>query len=208
MVELWNRHTKSLEPADLLDRVEAEDIACFDAYWFPPMQAKIEELKAAGQLNRDTVNAWNIEDAHWQWGAKFQGRYGQLQWASYALRRDGLTQGMMFLNLLHRCRHPNQINQHMIYVDLVSTAPWNRPKFTPNPQYGGVGYILVVEAILRSMDEGFEGRIGLHSLPGAEALYRDKLGMDCFGPDPSYDGLLYFELTPQRAVQLLTARTP
>jgi hypothetical protein len=87
----------------------------------------------------------------------------------------------------------------MVYVDLVSTAPWNRRRLEANPLYGGVGQVLVTEAILRSLDEEFGGRIGLHSLPGAESLYRDKLGMECLGPDAKHGGLPYYELTPQRA---------
>jgi hypothetical protein len=207
MTQLWNRQSQLFEPAELFDRIHAEDVTCFQDHWLPPMQAKIDELKLAGQYNRQTVGQWNLEDAHWGWPAKFQSRAGQLQWASYALRCSGMTQGLMFVNLVYRCRLPSQLNQHMLYVDLVSTAPWNRHRLTPSPLYGGVGMVLVTEAILRSEDEGFDGRVGLHSLPGAETLYRDKLGMDCLGPDPAYNGLLYFEMTPQRAAQLLPLRT-
>lgn len=207
MVYLRNRHTNILVPAQLIERIEPEDVECFDKHWLPPMNAKLDELRGAGQYNRDTVGHWNLEDAHWEWGPKFQQRHGQLQWGSYALRCDGLTQGLMFVNLLRRCRLPSQLNQHMVYVDLVSTAPWNRPRFAPNPLFGGVGIVLVTEAVLRSLDEGFEGRIGLHSLPGADKLYREKLGMQCLGPDPAYSGLPYYEFTPQQAAQLLASRS-
>ena len=207
MLELWNRHTQRLEPIELFGRIEAEDIACFEQRWLPPMQAKAEELKRAGQFNAQAFTDANVADVYWQWPSKFKDRTGQLQWASYSLRGAGLTQGLMYVNLVRRCRLPSQLNQHMIYVDLVSTAPWNRPRLTPNPVYGGVGGILLTEAIIRSLDEGFEGRVGLHSLPGAEPLYR-KFEMECLGPDEDYDDLPYYELTPQRATQLLASRTP
>lgn len=207
MVYLRNRHTNLLEPAELIERIRAEDIECFDKRWLPPMQGKIDELKRAGQYNRTTVGYWNLEDAHWEWADKVQRRHGQLEWDSYALRCGGLTQGLMFVNLLRRCRLPSQLNQHMVYVDLVSTAPWNRLPLEPKPTYAGVGMVLVTEAVLRSLDEGFEGRIGLHALPGAEGLYRDKLGMETLGPDAAYSDLPYYELTPQRAQKLLTPRS-
>jgi hypothetical protein len=203
MVELWNRHTNRQEPVELREKIDADDIACFEQHWLPPMEAKIEELRAAGTLTRESVEKWNVTDAHWKWGSKFQSRRGELKWASYALRSEGLTQGMMFLNLIASCRLQSQLNQHMVYVDLVSTAPWNRPRFTPEPKFGGVGLVLVTEAIVRSFDEGFEGRIGLHSVAGAEAFYRDKLRMDCLGPDSKAGGLPYYEMTSQRAAQLL-----
>lgn len=203
---LWNRHTNRLEPAEILDRIEDQDVECFYKHWLPPMQVKLAELKYAGKLNRESVRYWNVEDAHWGWSQKVQERRGQLSWSSYAIRRDGLTQGLMFVNLNHRCRLPSQLNEHMVYVDLVSTAPWNRPRFATNPLYGGVGRVLVIEAIVRSLDEEFGGRIGLHSLPGAEELYRDKLGMECLGPDAGYGGLPYYEFTPQRAAPWLADR--
>lgn len=205
MTWLLNRHTQLFEPAELLDRIHAEDLTCFQQDWLPPMHSKIDELKKAGQYNRQTVNLWNVEDFLWQWPGKCQDRIGKLEWASFALRCGGNTQGLMFLNLLRRARLQSQLSQHLVYVDLVSTAPWNRPRLTPKPLYAGVGTVLITEAILLSQEEGFEGRVGLHSLPGAEMLYRNKFGMDCLGPDPGYDGLPYFELTPQRATQLLAS---
>lgn len=196
-----------MEPAELLGRIEPEDVTSFEQRWLPPMQAKFDELRLAGKLSMDTVTYWNVPDIRWQWPNKFRERAGQLQWASYALRCGGDTQGLMFVNLLRRCRLPSQLNQHLVYVDLVSTAPWNRPRLTPKPLYGGVGVTLVTEAVIRSNEEGFEGRIGLHSLPGAETLYR-KLNMECLGPDPGYDGLTYFEMTPLQAGALLAGRAP
>ncbi len=77
----------------------------------------------------------------------------------------------------------------------------------PNPLYGGVGVTMVTEAVIRSLDEGFDGRIGLHALPGAEPLYQ-KLKMDYLGPDPKYDNLPYFEMTPQQAAALLSSSAP
>lgn len=205
MTWLLNRHTQLLEPAELVERIEPEDITCYQQMWLPPMHAKITELKNAGQLNQQTVSQWNLEDCMWQWPKKCQDRLGKLEWASFALRCGGNTQGLTFLNMLRRARLPSQLNQHLVYIDLVSTAPWNRPRFSPQPLYCGVGTVLITEAILLSRDEGFEGRIGLHSLPGSETVYRDKFGMDCLGPDPTYDNLLYFELTPQQAKKLLTS---
>ncbi len=169
------------------------------------MRAKVDELKGSHQYNRQTVGDWNLEDVHWQWSRKCQDRIGKLEWASYAVRCGGMTQGLMFVNLVRRCRLASQLNQHLVYIDLVSTAPWNRPRLEPKPIYGGVGTLLITEAILHSQDEGFDGRVGLHSLPGAEKLYQNKFGLDCLGPDPAYDGLPYFELTAQRAAELLAA---
>lgn len=208
MLELLNQHTQQMEPADLVDGIRAEDVTSFEQRWLPPMRAKIEELRQAGTLTPQEATRWNVADTHWQWPAKVRDRAGQLQWTSYALRCGGDTQGLMFMNMVYKCRLPQQLKQHMVYVDLVSTAPWNRPRLMPNPLYSGVGMNLFAEAIIRSRNEGFEGRIGLHSLPGAETLYKNKLKMDCLGPDSAYDDLLYFEMTPQQADALLSSTAP
>jgi hypothetical protein len=203
MTWLFNRHTRTLDPAEVIETIDENDIACFQREWLPPIQRKVDELKATNQYHAQGVSAGNIEDFQWQWPDKSHDRTGQLEWGSYALRCDGLTQGLMFVNMLRRCRLESQLNQHMVYVDLMSTAPWNRPRLVDNPLYGGVGTVLLTEAILLSQSQEFEGRIGLHSLPGAESLYRDKFRMTCLGADPTYSGLLYFELTPELARALL-----
>lgn len=52
-------------------------------------------------------------------------------------------------------------------------------------------------------DEGFHSRVGLHSLPQAEAFYRDTCRMVCLGADASYQGLPYYELTREKAAEFL-----
>nr|MDZ8169488.1 hypothetical protein [Nostoc sp. CmiSLP01] len=42
------------------------------------------------------------------------------------------------------------------------------------------------------MELGYEGRVGLHSLPGVEEFY-DSQGMIDVGEDEDYDELVYFE---------------
>ena len=44
----------------------------------------------------------------------------------------------------------------------------------------------------RSVELEYGGRVGLHSLPEAEAFYR-RYNMPDYGPDPDKKGLVYFE---------------
>jgi hypothetical protein len=50
-----------------------------------------------------------------------------------------------------------------------------------------------------SIDEGFKGRIGLHSLPGARGFYEEKCGMTVIGPDPQKQNLIYYEFNSEQA---------
>jgi hypothetical protein len=200
---LLNRWTEQDESAEVVSPIAAEDIACYSTDWLPPITAKVNELKNAGQYTREGVLRHNVEDVHWEWPQKVAARSGELQWNSFALRCGGKTQGMMFVNLLRRCRLAGQVNEHLVYVDLVATAPWNRPRLVERPLYRGVGFVLLVEAIALSEAEGFCGRIGLHTLPGSDAFYRTQFGMQALGPDPGYQGLHYLELTSEHAVSFL-----
>jgi len=82
-----------------------------------------------------------------------------------------------------------------VYISALATAPWSRPVITNPPTYKGVGGNLVDFAVARSHELGYQGRIGLHALPGALGFYRKlRLGLlDC-GSDPEEpDHLVYLE---------------
>ena len=106
----------------------------------------------------------------------------------------------MFADLVSkRCRLPEQKGRHLVYVDFVENAPWNRPELRNPPLYRGVGTILIRAAIELSKSEEFKGRIGLHSLPQANAFYANTIGMTDLGQDRDYQGLRYFEMTAEHA---------
>ncbi|GAB1544642.1 hypothetical protein NUACC21_73180 [Scytonema sp. NUACC21] len=54
--------------------------------------------------------------------------------------------------------------------------------------FKGVGTALLRFARLLSVELGYEGRVGLHSLPGAERFY-EKQGMLDYGSEEDYDNL-------------------
>jgi hypothetical protein len=64
-------------------------------------------------------------------------------------------------------------------------------------------------AVELSLDEGYKGRVGLHSLPGknkgeAEWFYQDVCKMEPLESERDSEGLLYFELTPEKADEFLS----
>jgi hypothetical protein len=89
----------------------------------------------------------------------------------------------------------------MIYIELVSTAPWNRAEFENPPRFRGVGKSMIKAAIKLSVKEKYKGRIALHSLSGAEDFYR-KCGMTDLGMDEEKE-MVYFEMTEAQAQAFL-----
>ncbi len=71
-------------------------------------------------------------------------------------------------------------------------------------RYAAVGTRLVEAAVRLSLDEGFKGRIGLHSLPRSEGFYLRTCRMSAVERDLRKGNLLWCEFTPEQAKQFLT----
>jgi hypothetical protein len=153
--------------------------------------------KSLGEL-LSAIPGGREESSHWNWRMKVGLIQGQLSNKSFAIECEGNTQGLMIVNLLKQSRLAATKGKPLVYVDFLETAPWNRESLTI-PRYRGVGSVMLAAAIQLSMDEGFRGRVGLHSLPQSEAWYI-KRGMTALGPDPHYPhNLSYFEMTDFQA---------
>jgi hypothetical protein len=121
-----------------------------------------------------------------------------LAFHGFCVVAQGETQGLAQLDLTRACREPSQRGKPLVYVDYLEVAPWNRPDLGAPQRLRGVGSALITAAIALSHDEGFKGRLGLHSLPQADSFYR-RIGMIDLGPDSAYQNLRYFEMTVEQA---------
>jgi hypothetical protein len=99
----------------------------------------------------------------------------------------------MLVEKTHQSRLPERNNAPLLYVDYITTAPWNDRALTKSPQFRFVGTALIDASIKISVALGFGGHIGLHSLPQAESFYRNGIGMTDLGLDAEYHDLRYFE---------------
>ncbi len=159
-----------------------------------------KHLNDAETLWEPLLQGTGAEDEYWDWVAK--SRRAKLLPGDelYAIECDGVTQGLMTIDVLKkRCQIESQLRRRLVYIRALATAPWNRPAITNPPTYKGVGGNLIDFALARSYELGYQGRIGLHALPGALGFYRKlRLGLlDC-GSDPEEpDNLIYFETLRQ-----------
>ncbi len=187
-VYLRESATGEMVEATLSDDVSDLHLALWDRDWAPEMRA----FAASGAHSRP-------EDFHWDWKAKAQGWRTYLKYQSSALVCEGDLQGLMLLNNLCSARIHEQFGKPLMYVEFVATAPWNRPELRIPPKFRGVGRTFILAAIHFSLDAGYKGRIGLHSLPNAEDFYENKCGMTRLGPDSSHQNLTYYEMTETQA---------
>ena len=142
------------------------------------------------------------EDKFLDWAFKKRAALNYANYECYVTEAEERTQGLMMIETQW---HYSVIaeRQPLVYVEALAVAPWNRARLQPLPQFKRVGSELLNFSRLRSEALGYEGRVGLHSLPGAEGFYERRNMMRCEPePDPFMDDdespLAYFEYPPLR----------
>ena len=199
-VHLFNVARGEPEAAELWDAITERQLADWEGEWMPALFDAMRRLKRAGVERRK----WP-QSRHWDWRRKVEALQGMLANPGFSIVCDDLMQGMMIVDTAkHRCRIDNQRGQHLVYVEFVENAPWNRAELFTPPRYRGVGSILIRAAVSLSEESEFHGRIGLHSLPQANGFYANTCGMTDLGTDPDREGLRYFEMTPEQARAFVT----
>jgi len=194
-------HIKDVEKntpveAELFDGIDKNHLQNYRDKWGPLIQEYCDRLIKDGYDKNSSIwpQSW-----HWDWTAKMNEVEGLLGTACYCISYGGETQGMMRIDLTKTGRLPEQKNMPLLYIDYLEVAPWNWDEYYANKaRYRGVGPALINAAINRSIEEGFQGRIGLHSLPQAIDFYQrcgfTNLGYNQF----EYGGRLpYFETTKE-----------
>ncbi|MFK8186263.1 MAG: hypothetical protein AB8B99_23040 [Phormidesmis sp.] len=145
---------------------------------------------------RGMLQALEQPDADWSWDYKLRLATNEDRFEAYVMEIDELAQGVILVETQwHRSQVDRSTRPQIVYVEYLSTAPWNRRVIEDPPDYVGIGRALMGFSRRRSAELGYDGRVGLHALPTAEGFYY-RLRMPNYGPDPEKDGLVYFEYSP------------
>ena len=188
----------------MIKGVTLEEIQAADDSWLPFLRAFIQKAHAGGVPSEDLP-----EHSHWRWERKWRAATAASRF--FGIECDGEMQGLMAVRLDKRCRLPKQVGQPLVYVDYLAAAPWNDAvmlaRIAELPRLSRVGSALLRSAIHLSVDNGWQGRIGLHGLPQAADFYRMRCGMTDLGADAAYEGLSYFEMTSEQAARLAGGET-
>ena len=179
--------------AELRDAIEQLQLDDWNNVWRPALNAVLIELIRQGVQPSQWPQSW-----HWDWKKKMARVHGLLAFQGFSVVAQGVTQGLMQVDLTKSARESSQAGKPLVYIEYLEVAPWNRPELGATPRLRGVGSALLSAAIELSVAEGFKGRIGLNSLPQADEFYR-KIGMTDLGPDPHSQDLNYFEMTAEQA---------
>ena len=173
----------------------------------PVRKAAIERLHDEGHALDSLPKHWG-----WDWRRKIS-RLGDPLLGFYGIECDGKMQGLLEVAKEgHLARLPAQKGKPLICVKYIEVAAWNMKLLAPMPRFGGVGARLIKAAVELSLSEDCKGRLGLHSLPGGdkggpEWFYGNVCKMESMETERDGEGLLYFELTPERAQEFLKGGT-
>jgi hypothetical protein len=198
-VQIVDQQTKALVDATLYTEIVPAKLIDIEAVWGPARIAAVQQRIASGVPPSQIPQHW-----HWNWAAKS----ANLQFLAYrclGIECQGQMQGLMMVKTAGcAARLPPDAGKPLAYVDYIEVAPWNYRALTDTPRFGAIGVRLIEAAVRLSRDEGLHGRVGLHSLPQAEAFYRDTCLMVRLGADASYQNLPYYELTREKAAEFLS----
>ncbi len=188
--------TRQPVDASLVEGVTLEEIRRTDALRTPFFRTAFADALATG-VSTDALP----EHAHWQWERKWRAALKSSQFLG--VECEGAMQALMIVRTDKTCRLPDQFGLPLVYVDYLASAPWNLPELVPQPRFRRGGLALIAAALRLSEQIGYNGRVGLHSLPQAEEFYRAKCGMADLGVDPFYEDLHYLKMTPAQSQAFL-----
>lgn len=197
-IVLEDLHNGGLVPATLFERIDVAYARRVDEVWDAYLAAEGVRTATSGE----TVAV--PEHAHWRWERKVAASSHLLSYPTLAVECEEQPQGLM---LLQTDGEFGRLDQHksqpLVYVVFLATAPWNLTSISSNPRFRGVGMMLLRAAIEISIDLGFKGRLGLHSLPQSEGFY-ERQGFTCLGRDEEKQNLKYFEMTAANAAAFIS----
>lgn len=189
------RDSKDTE-AILFAGLQPRDFVLVEREWASERSQLHQEL-----LQANVPRTFWPQSHHWNWAYKAP-ELELLEASGFGVHCQGRWQGVMLTrSAFHSTRSDPDRGKPLVYIDFLEVAPWNWriPQLGRSGQFKAIGSHLFFQAIEQSVDEGFHGRIGLHSLPQATPFYVDGLGMTSLGYDASKENLLYLELSRQDA---------
>ena len=186
--------------AELFDDVTVDHFVQTQLQWRPLVVEATKRMLARGVPPE-------VQPRHWHWNWENKGdQLGQFNLSFFGIECAGELQGLMKVDLAkYSARIPTQKGAELAYIDYLEVAPWNHREIATElggtRRYATIGWNLFAAAVQLSRQVGFDGRVGLHSLPHpqTEQFYQKTCKMLPLERDSAKENLLYFETTPELA---------
>jgi hypothetical protein len=144
-----------------------------------------------------------LEDYHWNWSKKaFHLNSSEYDW--FFLKTSDGVQGVCLTF------HPKKSlfqKVDIFYIHYLSSAPWNRKSSLHERRYKGIGNELLKQVQLHFFNKHhYSYGFSLHSLPQAQNFY-EYLGMTNFPEYNDINGLMFYEMSREKAISFLEAKS-
>lgn len=195
-IEIEDRASGKFVPATLHSEMTADEFVLVERAWAQERASLLAKLRSA-----HLPPSRRPQSLHWDWSKKAP-LLQELGVTGYGIECFGLWQGLMLVSAAeHESKLAADAGKPLVYVDFIESAPWNwkYEEIGQFPIYKGIGVQLFREAVRESVSEGFQGRVGLHSLGQSESFYQEVCKMTRVGEDPRYQDLVYYELSREQA---------
>ena len=140
-------------------------------------------------------NLGDSPTASWRWHEHISRALKTDGFLCLAIARDDRAEALASLRLA-RAESKLVAGRDLVYVEYIGVAPENLPPPRGPRMIGGLGLAMMTAVHSVSTDLSCEGRIGLHSKPESEVVYR-RWSFTEGEVERTEDGQwLYFELEP------------
>lgn len=198
-IQLLKSDDGSNVDAELVTGLRAEDLIEIDQQWFPKRQRIHRELHQRGV----PPDQWP-QNGGWNWKRKSK-KLQFLAIRGFGVRIGDDWQGAALIDVASYCsRSSKDPRKPIVYLDYLEVAPANWPEKISGkaPLYLGCGSQMLRQVVFESVDEGYSGRIGLHSLDQSRAFY-ERHGMSLIEIDAKKENLAYYEFTKEESESFL-----
>ena len=195
---------------DLVEGLEDEHLKFVTREWTPRLndcRARAVIAFRALPAQKQSEKSWQEKqgrfgapDSHWDWNEKRESMLGSVH-RMFGLVDGESVEALMRVDLSKPSRIQPTPYTPVVYVDYLAVAPWNRTPVQVKRRFNGLGKVLLGAAVSISIEEGMDGRCGLHSLQQSEGFYL-RAGMEDLGVDAGCK-LKYFEFSPHAARKFL-----
>jgi len=200
VVQLQRRLDGVFVEAALLGGMVPNDFVLVGNEWSAERSVVMQEL-----LQSTLPRQQWPQSLHWDWRRKAP-ELRLLEAAGFGIVCERQWQGVMLTkSASYVAKLAPDKGKPLVYVDFLEVAPWNWaiPEVGGSGRFRSVGSSLLWRAVEQSEEEGFRGRVGLHSLPQSEVFYERVFGMTPLNRDSAKQNLLYMELSADQAAKLL-----
>ncbi len=185
--------------AELVTGLRPEDLIDIDRQWFPLRQRVVRELHNAGV----PLERWP-ENSGWNW-IKKSAALKLMAIRGFGIRLEERWIGVSMINVAQfSAKLPPDQRKPLVYLEFIETAPdcWPEKLTSVAPEFAGCGVQMLRQVVFESLDEGFHGRVGLHSLDQSRSFY-ERHGMSFVEVDTNKENLAYYEFTKETAAAFL-----